>query len=99
MIGYPCGFPLKYTYNAWITKNESDNPFFTTNLDAFSSNSGSPVFDLESNNVIGILISGESDYVKIDGCLRILKYYDLEIYGETCTKIYSLFEYLQQLIE
>ncbi|WP_208684768.1 serine protease [Flavobacterium sp. SLB02] len=61
MIGHPSGIPTKVALNAGI--EEDSHPFyFYTSLDSFQGNSGSPVFNLHTNNVIGILTAGETDY-------------------------------------
>jgi S1-C subfamily serine protease len=61
MIGHPMGLPQKAALNASM-QGDHQPQFFYTTLDAFQGNSGSPVFDRETNRVIGILVSGELDY-------------------------------------
>lgn len=61
MIGYPNGLPVKLALNASIVEN-NHLFYFYTSLDGFRGNSGSPVFNFNSNKVIGILVSGEIDY-------------------------------------
>ena len=56
IIGHPTGLPMKVSEGARISK--SDTNTFTSNLDSFAGNSGSPVFD-RYGHVIGILNSGE----------------------------------------
>jgi S1-C subfamily serine protease len=58
IIGYPNG--LFSCAKAQITNNElSENPFlFQMNGGAWSGNSGGPVIDKKSNDVIGVLIAG-----------------------------------------
>lgn len=67
MLGYPAGLPLKAAMNASILSLDNQNSFYTS-LDAFQGNSGSPVFDLQTNEVIGILVSGANDFVWNGGC-------------------------------
>jgi S1-C subfamily serine protease len=67
MVGFPSGLPQKVALNAGVYKN-SDRHCFYTSLDAFQGNSGSPVFDRNTNEVIGILVSGNADYVWTGGC-------------------------------
>lgn len=73
VIGHPSGLPMKYADGAKVFGN-FDN-YFSTNLDTFGGNSGSPVFDLKSNEVVGILVRGDADYInsKLDGnsCMRV----------------------------
>jgi hypothetical protein len=78
VIGHPDGLPLKIAGDAkvllsgqdlsvndslglptkWVDKGYS----FLSNLDSFHGNSGSPVFDLNTLMVEGILVSGDKDY-------------------------------------
>jgi hypothetical protein len=67
MIGYPCGLPQKIALNARVFSDDELYHFYTT-LDAFQGNSGSPVFSMDTHEVIGILVSGEVDYVWNGGC-------------------------------
>ena len=66
MIGHPSGLPQKITSNGKI-RSISENVFLTT-LDAFYNNSGSPVFNLKTYELEGILVRGNSaDYVTSPG--------------------------------
>lgn len=69
MIGHPLGLPMKVTKGAtvWIT---DFNWTFTSNLDAFGGNSGSPVINEQTGLVEGILVRGSEDFVELeDGTL------------------------------
>jgi S1-C subfamily serine protease len=61
MIGHPSGLPKKVALNA-STQDQDDTRYFFTTLDSFQGNSGSPVFNMETNEVIGVLVSGMVDY-------------------------------------
>jgi hypothetical protein len=62
MVGYPLGLTAKVSYEAKLIENI--NPFyFKTNLDSFTGNSGSPVFNKETGLVEGILVRGEIDFI------------------------------------
>ncbi|MBT3235442.1 MAG: trypsin-like peptidase domain-containing protein [Bdellovibrionales bacterium] len=62
VIGHPSGVPTKIAGNAQVRTD--DNPyFFKANLDTFGGNSGSAVFNLESQEVEGVLVRGERDYI------------------------------------
>ncbi len=61
MIGYPYGLPKKVSANASVESNNETLAIYTS-LDAFAGNSGSPVFNLKTNEVIGILVSGGVDF-------------------------------------
>ena len=69
MMGFPSGIPMKITDNAIVF--DIDDLLFYSNLDAFSGNSGSPVFN-SKGEVEGILIGGANDYyVENDKCCKI----------------------------
>lgn len=62
VVGYPSGLPIKYAGGARVfDNNEAD--YFSTNLDSFGGNSGSPVFNADTYEVEGILVRGKTDYV------------------------------------
>lgn len=61
VIGHPSGLPMKYSDNALVQLVE--RTFFVSNLDVFQGSSGSPVFNSITNNVEGIVVRGESDYI------------------------------------
>ncbi|TRZ70713.1 MAG: serine protease [Bacteroidetes bacterium] len=89
MIGHPLGLPLKYTPKGQIYKLNKD--VLITNLDAYAGNSGSPVFDSQSNKIVGILVSGNEDFEKTSsGCCRSVPYainYPLDNFGEKVVRI------------
>ncbi len=62
VIGHPSGLPLKIAGGAKVTKKRIN--FFYANLDTYGGNSGSPVFDENSGEVLGILIQGARDYIR-----------------------------------
>lgn len=72
VIGYPTGLPLKYARNAEIRDN-SNEAFFVANLDTYGGNSGSPVYDQEEQSLLGLLVRGDTDYVrcKQSQCFRL----------------------------
>ena len=82
IIGHPSGLPMKYAPDGHITQRPSKY-YFQTNLNAFSGNSGSPIFDEKTNSVIGIFIAGESNftYNKKDDCVQVI-----DCYAKNCTK-------------
>jgi V8-like Glu-specific endopeptidase len=61
VIGHPSGLPMKYADGAKVFN--VFNPYFSTNLDTFGGNSGSPVFNYSTNEVEGILVRGDVDYI------------------------------------
>lgn len=60
MEGHPLGLPMKFAGGAEVKACKSS--YFEADLDAFGGNSGSPVFDKNNNQVIGILVRGHLDY-------------------------------------
>ncbi|WP_170134759.1 trypsin-like serine peptidase [Marinirhabdus gelatinilytica] len=69
MIGHPLGLPKKLTLKASI--NKADHPqYFLTTLDSFAGNSGSPVFDKTTHKVIGVMVSGELDFIFNGTCYK-----------------------------
>jgi len=61
VVGHPAGLPLKYTSGA-VVYDYADKTYFTANLNIYSGNSGSPVFDSETNEVIGMVVRGYNRY-------------------------------------
>lgn len=84
VIGHPSGLPMKAADGAvvktqgnlaLIEKLKRRPNFFAANLDTFGGNSGSPVFNLKTGLVEGILVKGRDDY-KLDTnfqCYRLNK--------------------------
>jgi len=72
VIGHPDGIPKKFADGAKVMEND-DEVFFSTNLDTFHVNSGSPVFNFETGVVEGILVRGALDYVfdAASNCSRV----------------------------
>lgn len=78
MLGHPTGLPLKYDASSKVARHwnkfEKKNlisrigtffkrtSYFTATVDAFAGNSGSPVINMETDEVEGILVSGGRDY-------------------------------------
>ncbi len=69
MIGHPIGLPMKFAGNGValdINTSADGNPLkFEASLDAFSGNSGSPVFNALTHEVEGVLTSGEADFIVV----------------------------------
>lgn len=81
IMGHPMGLPLKVASNARVIKN--GKVFFPTNLDSFQGNSGSPVFNLKTGEVEGILVRGKADLYKRNSCYKV-NYCDEN--GRNCDK-------------
>lgn len=74
VIGHPSGLPTKVAGDAKVVGNTEQN-YFTTNLDTFGGNSGSAVFNATTGVVEGILVRGARDYVgdQTLGCARVFE--------------------------
>jgi len=57
VIGHPLGLPLKYAPGAQVCDTVKE-AFFKADLDIYSGNSGSPVFDSSSHEVVGMVVRG-----------------------------------------
>ena len=69
MVGTMLGVPIKVTDEAQVLGQDVEG-HYVTNLDAFVGNSGSGVYNLQTLELSGILISGETDFVFQQGCYR-----------------------------
>lgn len=91
VIGHPMGLPKIVAGEAKIRSNHLPYTFLT-NADTFSGNSGSPVINLETHQVEGILIRGDSDFqMDLDlGCNRAYHCANNECKGETVMRTTEL---------
>jgi len=99
VLGHPLGLPMKATDGGVVSRmNDIERltklnslklkmNYFTANLDSYGGNSGSPVFNLRSGKVEGILIQGAEDFVynPAKECLQSRKLSDN--YLETYEKV------------
>lgn len=76
MIGFPSGLPMMIAGDARVYKKAAG--FFYSNLDAFSGNSGSPVFN-EKGEVEGILKRGAKDHIEGSDKCCILRSFSQDI--------------------
>lgn len=65
VIGHPSGLPMKVSDGANV-RSSSEETYFTANLDSFAGNSGSPVINVQTSTVEGILVRGEQDYELVE---------------------------------
>lgn len=91
--GFPSGIPMKFTPGGRFISSTSS--IFKTSLDTFSGNSGSPIVNIASGEVEGILLRGENDYIlNSDRCLVEQKYRNSQVVGghagEKCQTIVSI---------
>jgi V8-like Glu-specific endopeptidase len=61
MVGHPYGIALKFTEGR-VSHSRTSAQNFGAHISSFGGNSGSPVVSKESGKVVGILVSGQSDY-------------------------------------
>jgi len=57
VLGYPLGLPMKYAPGS--TVHAVYEKYFSADLDVYSGNSGSPVFNSDTHEVIGIVVRGD----------------------------------------
>lgn len=91
MIGYPNGMAAVVTTGAYVRSNDKEY-YFTTNLDSFSGNSGSPVFNEATGIVEGFLVRGERDFTwdEKKQCNRLVKCTMGSCKGEDVIRITSI---------
>ncbi|MCU0760521.1 MAG: serine protease [Steroidobacteraceae bacterium] len=58
-LGHPSGLPLKLADGARVLA--VDGALFRTDLDTFVGNSGSPVFDAATHELVGLVLAGQDD--------------------------------------
>ena len=63
VIGYPSGMPVKIQETGASVRRVDGNGYFVTDLDTFRGNSGSPVFNLSTFKIEGIIVRGGDDYL------------------------------------
>ncbi len=84
VIGYPYGVPVKYADNAWV-QNNSATEYFLANLDVYTGNSGTPVFNTATLEIEGLLVAGQEDFEPVGSCDRSIVYPDTPG-NEQCTR-------------
>lgn len=63
VIGYPSGMPVKVQEEEAEVRTVTRSGYFVTNLNTFKGNSGSPVFNMETLKIEGVLARGGVDFV------------------------------------
>ncbi len=66
MIGHPSGLPTKVAGNSKV--RTVHDTYFVSNLDSFKGNSGSPVFDDETDEIVGVQVWGSADFMTCYDC-------------------------------
>lgn len=95
VVGHPSGLPTKVADGA--TVRAQTGAFFRTNTDTYGGNSGSAVFNAQTNEVVGILVRGETDFIydSVRKCTRSKVCESNSCGGEDVTNI----EYINQAIK
>lgn len=62
-LGHGFGLPLKIAMKGVVAVAPGCGEHFDCDLDVFSGNSGSPVFNADNHQVVGILIRGERNFI------------------------------------
>jgi hypothetical protein len=58
ILGHPCGLPLKYASGAQV--RGITDACFSADINVYCGNSGSPVFDCKTHEVIGMVVRGDT---------------------------------------
>lgn len=86
LIGSPSGIPTKIDAGGRVRDaRTSSTDYFVGTTDSFAGNSGSGVWDVNSLDLVGILVSGETDYTDDGSCNRVAYCGENECRGEYIT--------------
>ena len=88
VVGHPSGLPKKYDLGGIVRENEQLS-YFSSNVDTYAGNSGSPVLNRETLEVEGILVGGSPDFEPVAGCDRSTVYPDDASSWEEITRVTS----------
>lgn len=88
-LGFPAGLPLKMTGPGSVRSLARGGEYFVTTLDSFGGNSGSPIFNSQTNEIEGILVRGEADFEwdNEKNCRAVKRCAENECRGEEVTNI------------
>lgn len=93
-VGYPIGTAQKIASGEIRTDDDDENPMM--NLDVFFGNSGGPIFDEKTNQLIGLLSSGEDDFIETrGGCYQAKKCQNGQCLGERLVNLKKITEILE----
>lgn len=92
LIGHPSGLPTKIAPGGFVLSIGKIS--FVTNVDAFTVNSGSGVFNAKTGEIEGILSAGRSDYNGHGNCSTVVKY-QMSEGNETVGKPIKIHEFLK----
>lgn len=99
VIGHPVGLPVKLADDAYV-RDATPGGYFVANLDTYGGNSGSPVFNMNTFEIEGILVRGDTDFTSDPntGCVMSNVNPNDGGRGEDVTKISALYKYLDGII-
>lgn len=81
-VGYPVGTPKKIARGE-IRRLDGDHHNPQASLDVYAGNSGSPIFDTLTNELVGILSNGEEDFITTPAqCQEVKRCSDQGCLGE-----------------
>ena len=89
MIGHPSGLPTKVEDGGSVRDN-SPKGYFSATTDSYGGNSGSAVFNLATGEIEGVLVRGETDFVRLGDCYVSNVCAEAGCRGEDVTKISSV---------
>lgn len=95
-LGHPCGLPLKFSRGAQVHK--MNRAYFSANLSVYSGNSGSPVFNSDTHEVVGIVVRGDSQDFRWTGKgWRSIVFPNRRFHSNEpeCTKVSEFIDYVQ----
>lgn len=86
VVGFPLGLPLKFTFDGRV-RSQLKEKFFVATVDTFNGNSGSPVFNQQTLEIVGVLSRGERDFEKKNSCFVSKVCQGEDCRGEDVTEI------------
>lgn len=93
VIGHPAGLPTKVTVGGYVTRTSSWK-YFTANTDTYGGNSGSPVFNLKTGLIEGVMVRGGEDYKANGSCNVSIKCSEMGCRGEDFTRTVPIAPYI-----
>lgn len=100
IIGHPVGLSLKYSSEARV--GSISEAYFSADLNVYNGNSGSPVFDSKTHEVIGIVVRGHTrDFRLVESCWRSVIYSRTDIWSPNpqCTRVSEFISYVEPSME
>ncbi|MGD2088607.1 MAG: serine protease [Candidatus Aminicenantes bacterium] len=95
IIGHPVGLSLKYSPGARL--RDISEAYFSADLNVYNGNSGSPVFDSKTHEVIGIVVRGHTrDFRLVESCWKSVIYSRSNRYSPNpqCTRVSEFIDYV-----